>query len=84
MPVKGKMALCEGIKRFLRGDVWDNEVSLHPHSHFTSMKFKHLKTIVIILLNILLCAIMLWFYVRNSYLRPFSGSFLKEVIVMLR
>ena len=80
MPVKGKMALCEGIKRFLRGDVWDNEVSLHPHSHFTSMKFKHLKTIVIILLNILLCAIMLWFYVRNSYLRPFSGSFLKEVI----
>ena len=44
------------------------------------MKHKHLKTIAIILLNVLLCAIMLWFYVRNSYLRPFSGSFLKEVI----
>ena len=44
------------------------------------MKHKHLKTIAIILLNVLFCAIMLWFYVRNSYLRPFSGSFLKEVI----
>lgn len=44
------------------------------------MKHKHLKTLAIILLNVLLCAIMLWFYVRNSYLRPFSGSFLKEVI----
>ena len=52
---------------------------MRPHSNIASMK-KHLKTIVIILLNILLCAIMLWFYVRNSYLRPFSGSFLKEVI----
>ena len=41
---------------------------------------KYLKTVALVLLNILLCAIMLWFYVRNSYLRPFSGSFLKEVI----
>lgn len=43
------------------------------------MKNKHLKTVVIILLNVLFCAIMLWFYIRNSYLRPFSGSFFKEL-----
>ena len=72
------MALCEGIKRFLRGDVWDNEVSLHPHSHFTSMKFKHLKTIVIILLNVLSSAIFLWFFATNCLLRPSSGNLFKE------
>ena len=41
---------------------------------------KHLKTVAIILLNVLVCAIMLWFYIGNSYLRPFSGSFFKELI----
>jgi predicted transcriptional regulator len=41
---------------------------------------KHLKTVVIVLLNILFCAVTLWFFVRNSFLRPFSGSFLKETI----
>ena len=74
------MAFCEGIKRFLRGDVWDNEVSLHPHSQFTSMKHKNLKTIVIIFLNVLLCGIIIWFFTQNSILRPYAGSFLKEAI----
>ncbi len=41
---------------------------------------KHLNTVVIVLLNILFCAVTLWFFVRNSFLRPFSGSFLKETI----
>lgn len=39
---------------------------------------KHLKTIVIILLNVLFCAITIWLFVRNSILRPFTGSLFKE------
>lgn len=42
------------------------------------MKNKHLKTIVIILLNVLLCAIVIWLFTRNSILRPYAGSSLKE------
>ena len=42
------------------------------------MKHKHLKTIVIILLNVLFCAITIWLFVRNSILRPFTGSLFKE------
>lgn len=41
---------------------------------------KHLNTVVIVFLNILFCAVTLWFFARNSYLRPFSGSLLKETI----
>lgn len=44
------------------------------------INMKHLNTVVIVLLNILFCAVTLWFFVRNSFLRPFSGSFLKETI----
>ena len=41
---------------------------------------KHWKTVVVILLNILFCAAMLWLHSRNCFLRPFSGSSLKEFI----
>ena len=60
--------------------VRDNSVSLHPHSQFTSMKHKKLKTIVIISLNVLLCGIIIWFFTQNSILRPYAGSFLKEAL----
>lgn len=39
----------------------------------TDMKRK--KTAVTILLNVLFCGVMLWLFARNSYLRPFSGSY---------
>ena len=42
------------------------------------MKNKHLKTIVIILLNFLFCIVMFLLLVRNSLLRPYAGSFVKE------
>ena len=42
------------------------------------MKHKHLKTIVIILLNFLFCIMMFLILVRNSLLRPYAGSFVKE------
>ena len=41
---------------------------------------KHWKTVVVILLNLLFCVSMLWLHSRNCFLRPFSGSYLKEFI----
>lgn len=43
----------------------------------TYMKNKNI--VVSILLNVLFCAVTLWFYARNSFLRPYAGSPLKEV-----
>ena len=42
------------------------------------MKNKKLKKVAIILLNFLVCITMFWFLIRNSFLRPFSGSSYKE------
>ena len=50
---------------------------MRPHSNIASMK-KYLKTIVIILLNFLFCIMMFLILVRNSLLRPYAGSFVKE------
>ena len=47
------------------------------------MKHKHLKTIAVILLNVLCCAITIWYCSRNSILRPYAGSALKESICAL-
>ena len=41
---------------------------------------KRIKFVVVALLNVLFCTIMLWLFTFNSYLRPFSGSFLKEFL----
>ena len=38
------------------------------------------RTVVTILLNVLFCGVTLWLFARNSYLRPFSGSFFKEIL----
>ena len=44
---------------------------------------KYLKTILIILLNILFCAITLWLFTRNAVLRPYAGSAFKECLAGL-
>jgi hypothetical protein len=44
---------------------------------------KYLKTIVIILLNVLFCATVIWLFTQNSVLRPYAGSFLKEALSAL-
>ena len=41
---------------------------------------KHLKNVVVILLNILFCIIMLWFLTSNAYLRSYAG-FSKEFLL---
>ncbi len=47
------------------------------------MKHKLLKTIAVILLNVLLCATVIWLFTKNSVLRPYAGSFLKEALSAL-
>lgn len=44
---------------------------------------KHRNTIVNILLNILFCAYLLWFFARNSFVRPYAGSTTREVLAGL-
>ena len=41
---------------------------------------KYSKKIVIILLNVLFCAVVLWIFARNFILHPFSGGLVKESI----
>ncbi|MBR4135686.1 MAG: hypothetical protein IKU03_04650 [Bacteroidales bacterium] len=44
---------------------------------------KHLHTFVAVLLNVLFCATLLWFFTQNSYLRPYAGSATIEIIAAL-
>lgn len=44
---------------------------------------KHQRTIVIVLLNVLFCAIVLYFFANYSQLRPYAGSAVKEVLAGL-
>ena len=41
---------------------------------------KYLKTILIVLLNVLVCGVVIRFFTRNSILRPYAGSAVKEAI----
>ena len=41
---------------------------------------KHLKTTLIVLLNVLACGVVIWYFTRNSVLRPYAGSAFKEAI----
>ena len=44
---------------------------------------KHRRTIIVVLLNILFCAIVLYFFANYSQLRPYAGSATKEVLAGL-
>ncbi|MBR6064084.1 MAG: LytTR family transcriptional regulator [Bacteroidales bacterium] len=44
---------------------------------------KNLKTIIVILLNVLFCAAVLWFFANNSFLRPYTRMPLKESVLAL-
>lgn len=52
---------------------------MRPHSNIASMK-KYLKTAAIVLLNIVVCVIVIRGFTRNSILRPYAGSAVKEAI----
>ena len=41
---------------------------------------KHLNTIITVLLNSLFCCLLLWFFTRNAFLRPYAGSPFKEAV----
>lgn len=44
---------------------------------------KHRRTVIVVLLNILFCAILLYFFANYSQLRPYAGSAFKEVLAGL-
>ncbi|MCR4736643.1 MAG: winged helix-turn-helix transcriptional regulator [Bacteroidales bacterium] len=44
---------------------------------------KHRRTLIVVLLNILFCAIVLYFFANYSQLRPYAGSAIKEVLAGL-
>ena len=52
---------------------------MRPHSNIASMK-KHLKTLVIVVLNVLVCVIVIRDFTRTSIMRPWAGSAVKEAI----
>ena len=41
---------------------------------------KYFKTIIFVLLNGLFCCVLLWFFTRNAFLRPYAGSPFKEIV----
>lgn len=44
---------------------------------------KHLGTVAIILLNVIFCILTLWLFTQNSILRPYAGSYFKELLAGL-
>ena len=44
---------------------------------------EHRRTIIVVLLNILFCAVLLYFFANYSQLRPYAGSPVKEVLAGL-
>lgn len=44
---------------------------------------KHFNTVITIPLNVLFCALLLWFFTRNAFLRPYAGSPSKEAFAAL-
>lgn len=44
---------------------------------------KRLHNVVVIFLNVLFCAALLWFFTQNAYLRPYAGSTTKEIVAGL-
>ena len=48
-----------------------------------SVMKKQTRTFLIVLLNVLFCAYLLWFSANNSYLRPYAGSKTRELLAGL-
>ena len=46
-----------------------------------SVMKKQTRTIIIVLLNVLFCAALLWFFSRNAFIRPYAGSAIKEMLI---
>ena len=44
---------------------------------------KHLSIVAIILLNVIFCILTLWLFTQNSILRPYAGSYFKELLAGL-
>lgn len=42
---------------------------------------KKKNTFLFVFLNVAFCTLLLWFFLRNSFLRPYAGSLLRELIL---
>ena len=60
-----------------------NIVYLCPQFLILSVMKKQTRTIIIVLLNVLFCAYLLWFSANNAYLRPYAGSMTREFLAGL-
>lgn len=75
-----KRVLCERCKTRMR----PNQKNGYLCRRFQiSITMKHLNTVIAILLNVLFCALLLWFFTRNAFLRPYAGSPSKEAFAAL-
>ena len=54
-----------------------------PLPTISDMLMKRSSPIVVILLNTLFCATLLWFFTRNAFLRPYMGTSGKEIVAGL-
>lgn len=44
---------------------------------------KHLNTVIYVILNVISCILTLWLFTQNSILRPYAGSYFKELLAGL-
>lgn len=59
----------------------ENNVYLCLRILTLSVMKKQTRTIIIVLLNVLFCAGLLWFFSRNAFIRPYAGSAIKEMLI---
>lgn len=44
---------------------------------------KHINTVINVILNVIFCVLTLWLFTQNSILRPYAGSYFKELLAGL-
>lgn len=44
---------------------------------------KHINTVIYVILNVISCILTLWLFTQNSILRPYAGSYFKELLAGL-
>lgn len=44
---------------------------------------KHINTVIYVILNVIFCILTLWLFTQNSILRPYAGSYFKELLAGL-
>lgn len=72
------MEYCDGIGSFC--EVHKKLMFIFAAGLLKHIVLKDLNKIAKVLLNVLFCTTLLWFFTKNSFLRPYAGSIIKELI----